>query len=94
MDLVVQKYGGTSVGTTEKIKHIAKNISKKSKLGESIVIVVSAMAGETDRLDKIARKISGIPNEKEYDQVISAGEKISAGLLSIALIEKMLKLSH
>ena len=91
MDLVVQKYGGTSVGTTEKIKHIAKNISKKSKLGKSIVIVVSAMAGETDRLDKIARKISGIPNEKEYDQVISAGEKISAGLLSIALIEKNVK---
>ena len=91
MDLIVQKYGGTSVGTTEKIKHIAKNISKKSKLGKSIVIVVSAMAGETDRLDKIARKISGIPNEKEYDQVISAGEKISAGLLSIALIEKKVK---
>ena len=91
MDLVVQKYGGTSVGTTENIKHIAKNISKKSKLGKSIVIVVSAMAGETDRLDKIARKISGIPNEKEYDQVISAGEKISAGLLSIALIEKNVK---
>ena len=91
MDLVVQKYGGTSVGTTEKIKHIAKNISKKSKLGKSIAIVVSAMAGETDRLDKIARKISGIPNEKEYDQVISAGEKISAGLLSIALIEKNVK---
>jgi|TARA_B100001540_G_scaffold144552_1_gene128231 aspartate kinase len=91
MDLIVQKYGGTSVGTTEKIKHIAKNISKKSKLGKSIVIVVSAMAGETDRLDKIARKISGIPNEKEYDQVISAGEKISAGLLSIALIEKNVK---
>ena len=91
MALIVQKYGGTSVGTTEKIKHIAKNISKKSKLGKSIVIVVSAMAGETDRLDKIARKISGIPNEKEYDQVISAGEKISAGLLSIALIEKNVK---
>ena len=91
MGLIVQKYGGTSVGTTEKIKHIAKNISKKSKLGKSIVIVVSAMAGETDRLDKIARKISGIPNEKEYDQVISAGEKISAGLLSIALIEKNVK---
>ena len=91
MDLIVQKYGGTSVGTTEKIKHIAKNISKKSKLGKSIVIVVSAMAGETDRLDNIARKISGIPNEKEYDQVISAGEKISAGLLSIALIEKNVK---
>ena len=46
MDLVVQKYGGTSVGTTEKIKHIAKNISKKSKLGQSIVIVVSSIAGE------------------------------------------------
>ena len=91
MDLIVQKYGGTSVGTTEKIKLIAKNISKLKKLGKSIVIVVSAMAGETDRLDKITKKIADIPNEKEYDQVISAGEKISSGLLSIALIERKVK---
>ncbi|NSW88488.1 aspartate kinase [bacterium] len=87
MDLIVQKYGGTSVGSTEKIKYIAKNISKLTKKNKSIVVVVSAMAGETDRLDKITKKISKIPNEKEYDQVISSGEKISAGLLSIALLE-------
>ena len=91
MDLIVQKYGGTSVGSTEKIKYIAKNISKLRKENKSIVVVVSAMAGETDRLDKITKKISKIPNEKEYDQVISSGEKISAGLLSIALIEMKTK---
>ena len=91
MDLIVQKYGGTSVGNTNKIKYIAKNIAKQKKKNKSIVVVVSAMAGETDRLDKITRKISKIPNEKEYDQVISSGEKISAGLLSIALIELKIK---
>lgn len=91
MDLVVQKYGGTSVGSIKKINFIAHNISKLRKQKKSVVVVVSAMAGETDRLDKITRRIAKIPDEKEYDQVISSGEKISAGLLSIALIEMNVK---
>ena len=91
MDLVVQKYGGTSVGSIKKINFIAQNISKLRKQKKSVVVVVSAMAGETDRLDKITRRIAKIPDEKEYDQVISSGEKISAGLLSIALIEMNVK---
>lgn len=91
MDLVVQKYGGTSVGSIKKINFIAHNISKLRKQKKSVVVVVSAMAGETDRLDKITRRIAKIPDEKEYDQVISSGEKISAGLLSIALIEMNIK---
>ena len=91
MDLVVQKYGGTSVGSVKKINFIAQNIRKLRKQKKSVVVVVSAMAGETDRLDKITKKISKIPDEKEYDQVISTGEKISAGLLSIALIEMNVK---
>ena len=91
MDLVVQKYGGTSVGSIKKINFIAHNISKLRKQKKSVVVVVSAMAGETDRLDKITKRIAKIPDEKEYDQVISSGEKISAGLLSIALIEMNVK---
>ena len=91
MDLVVQKYGGTSVGSIKKINFIAHNISKLRKQKKSVVVVVSAMAGETDRLDKITRRIAKIPDEKEYDQVISSGEKISAGLLSIALIAMNVK---
>ena len=91
MNLIVQKYGGTSVGNIKKSKNIAKNIASLKKQKKSIIVVVSAMAGETDRLDKITKKISKIPNEKEYDQVISCGEKISAGLLSIALTEMNVK---
>jgi len=84
MNLVVQKYGGTSVGNIKKIKSIARNISTLRKK-KSMVVVVSAMAGETDRLDKLTKDIADIPNEREYDQVISTGEKVSAGLVTIAL---------
>ena len=77
MNLVVQKYGGTSVGNIKKIKSIARNISTLRKK-KSMVVVVSAMAGETDRLDKLTKDIADIPNEREYDQVISTGEKVSA----------------
>lgn len=87
MDLIVQKYGGTSLANAEKIKYIAKNISKLKKQKKSIVVVVSAMAGETDRLYNITKTIAAIPNEKEYDQVMSSGERVSAGLLSMALME-------
>ena len=86
MDLIVQKYGGSSVGAIEKIKSIAKNISTLKKK-KSIVVIVSAMAGETDRLHKLTRDIADIPNGREYDQVISTGEKVSAGLIAIALSE-------
>ena len=87
MDLIVQKYGGTSLANAEKIKYIAQNISKLKKQKKSIVVVVSAMAGETDRLYDITKTIATIPNEKEYDQVMSSGERVSAGLLSMALME-------
>ena len=83
MKIIVQKYGGTSVGSIEKIKQIATNIKKLKKL--QIVVVVSAMAGETDRLVGIINSLSKIPNEREYDQIISTGERVSAGLLALAL---------
>ena len=83
MKIIVQKYGGTSVGSIEKIKQIATNIKKLKKL--QIVVVVSAMAGETDRLVGLINSLSKIPNEREYDQIISTGERVSAGLLALAL---------
>ena len=87
MDLVVQKYGGTSVANVKKIKDIARNISTLRKKKKSVVVVVSAMAGETDRLHGLTRNIANVPNEREYDQVVSTGEKVSAGLVAIALSE-------
>ena len=84
MDLVVQKYGGTSVANVKKIKDIARNISTLRKKKKSVVVVVSAMAGETDRLHGLTRNIANVPNEREYDQVVSTGEKVSAGLVAIA----------
>ena len=87
MDLIVQKYGGTSVGNIKKIKNVARNIQKLRKKKKSLVVVVSAMAGQTDKLHSLTKDISKIPNEREYDQVISTGEKVSAGLITIALLE-------
>ena len=87
MDLVVQKYGGTSVANTKKIKNIARNIQKLRKRKKSLVVVVSAMAGETDKLHNLTKDISKIPNDRECDQIISTGEKVSAGLVTMALLE-------
>jgi len=87
MKIVVQKYGGTSVSDIKKIKKIALNIKKLKKTGVSIVLVLSAMAGETDRLIKLINSVSDVPNEREYDQIISTGEKISSSLLVMALNE-------
>lgn len=91
MDIIVQKYGGTSVANIRKIKSIAKNVSKLKKKNKSIVIVVSAMAGETDRLHNLTEKISKIPNEREYDEIVSSGEKVSAGLVAMALMDLKVK---
>jgi aspartate kinase len=83
--LIVQKYGGTSVGTLERIEHVADRIVKIQKTGADIVVVVSAMAGETDKLLKMARSISKSPARREMDLLLSSGERISAALLTIAL---------
>jgi aspartate kinase len=83
--LIVQKYGGTSVGTLERIEMVADRIVKIRKTGADIVVVVSAMAGETDKLLKMARSLSKKPARREIDLLLSSGERISAALLTIAL---------
>lgn len=83
--LIVQKYGGTSVGTIDRIQHVAQRIARLRKTGTQVVVVVSAMAGETDKLVKMAREISGSPARREMDLLLSSGERISAALLTMAL---------
>ncbi|MGA6993309.1 MAG: aspartate kinase [Candidatus Deferrimicrobiaceae bacterium] len=87
MALIVQKYGGTSVGTVEKIKNVARRVAKTQDQGNDVVVVVSAMAGETNRLLGLAQQLAEMPNERELDVVASTGEQVTIGLLSIALIE-------
>ncbi|UCD11679.1 MAG: aspartate kinase [Nitrospinaceae bacterium] len=83
--LIVQKYGGTSVGTTERIKNVAQRIAEVQRTGKDVMVVVSAMAGETDKLLAMAREFSDHPQHREIDLLLSSGERISAALLTIAL---------
>lgn len=85
MALVVQKYGGTSVATIDKIRHVAKKVVETKEAGNDLVVVVSAMAGETDRLIELARQVVDKPDEREYDVMVSTGEQVSIALLSIAI---------
>ncbi len=88
MALIVQKYGGTSVGSIEKIEGVAEKVIATHKQGHDVVVVVSAMSGETNRLIDLARQISEIPNPREYDVLVSTGEQVTIALLSMA-IEKL-----
>lgn len=85
MALIVQKYGGTSVGDLERIKNVAKRVISTKNEGHQVVVVVSAMAGETDKLIQMAKKITPSPDERELDVLISTGEQVSIALLAIAL---------
>lgn len=85
MALVVQKYGGTSVGDVERINNVAKRVIRTRTQGHHVVVVVSAMAGETDRLLRLAHQITKTPNERELDVLVSTGEQVSIALLAIAL---------
>lgn len=85
MGLVVQKYGGTSVGSVERIKAVAERVSKRRHSGSDLVVVVSAMAGETNRLFKLASELSDSPNPRETDVLVATGEQVSAALLAIRL---------
>ncbi len=84
-NLIVQKYGGTSLGTLEKIRGVAKRIKKSRDAGKDVLVVVSAMAGETDKLLAMAHELSDLPERREIDLLLSSGERISSALLSIAL---------
>ena len=91
MTLIVQKYGGTSVGSIERIKNVARRIAKFQSLGHQLVVVVSAMSGETNRLLALAKETQNNPNPRELDVMVSTGEQVSIALLSMALIEMGVK---
>ena len=87
MALIVQKYGGTSVGSIERIKIVAQHIKETAEKGNKVVAIVSAMAGETDKLIKMAKELSKRPSEREMDLLLSSGERISSALVAIRLNE-------
>ena len=91
MALIVQKYGGTSVGNIERIKSVAQRVARFKAQGHQIVVVVSAMSGETDRLIHLAKQIQAHPDPREFDVMVSTGEQVSIALLSMALIDLGLK---
>ena len=87
MALIVQKFGGTSVGSTEKIKAVAQRVIKNHKLGNRMVVVLSAMSGETDRLTGLANDIQRIPDTREMDMLLATGEQVTVALFTMAVKE-------
>ncbi|MEN9775589.1 MAG: aspartate kinase [Pseudomonadota bacterium] len=85
MALIVHKYGGTSMGSVERIKNVAQRVAKWHRAGHQMVVVPSAMAGETNRLIALAREIQAQPDPRELDMLASTGEQVSVGLLAMAL---------
>ncbi len=85
MALIVQKYGGTSVGNTDRIKNVAARVAKYHARGDKIVVVVSAMSGVTDNLIKLSKEIMLLPNEREMDMLLATGEQTTIALTAIAL---------
>ena len=85
--LIVHKYGGTSVGSLDRIENVAKRVARARSEGNSIVVVVSAMSGETNKLIEYAKHFSKTPAKREMDMLLSSGERVTAALLSIALQE-------
>jgi aspartate kinase len=83
--LVVQKYGGTSVGSVERIKNVARKVVAAKQAGHDLIVVVSAMAGETNRLVELAQQISDAPDERERDVLLASGEQVSTALLALAI---------
>src|SRR5437763_6371162 len=91
MALIVQKFGGTSVGSIERIRNVARRVAKWRAAGHDLVVVPSAMAGETNRLIALAREIQAHPDPRELDVVATTGEQVTIGLLSMALLEQGVK---
>ncbi|MBZ0131106.1 MAG: aspartate kinase [Rhodocyclaceae bacterium] len=87
MALIVQKYGGTSVGTPERIKNVARRVASWQAKGHQVVVVVSAMSGETNRLIALAKEVQANPSPRELDVIASTGEQVTIGLLSMALMD-------
>ncbi len=91
MGLIVQKYGGTSVADTERIKSAAERIVSKVREGDKVIVVVSAMAGETDKFVNFAHEITDTPDEREMDLLLSSGERITSALMAMAIQKSGLK---
>jgi aspartate kinase len=89
--LFVQKYGGTSVGSTERIKNVARRAAKFCAAGHELIVVVSAMSGETNRLITLAKEIQANPDPRELDVMVSTGEQVTVALLAMALMELNIK---
>ncbi|MBK8065571.1 MAG: aspartate kinase [Betaproteobacteria bacterium] len=85
MALIVQKYGGTSVGSVERIKNVARRVAKWQAAGHDVVVVVSAMSGETNRLLGMAKELQPIPDPRELDQLAATGEQVTIGLMAMAI---------
>ena len=88
MALIVQKYGGTSVGTIEKIGHVADKVAARAKSGDQVVVAVSAMSGETNRLLTLANEMSAKSHARELDVIVSTGEQVTIALLTMALLDR------
>jgi aspartate kinase len=88
MALIVQKYGGTSVGSIEKIGNVADKVAARAKSGDKVVVAVSAMSGETNRLIGLANEMSDQPHPREMDVIVSTGEQVTIALLSMALMDR------
>ncbi len=91
MGLIVQKYGGTSVGSPERIKNVARRVARWQSAGHQVVVVVSAMSGETNRLIALAKEIQTHPDPRELDVMLATGEQVTIALLSMALMDLGLK---
>jgi len=87
MALIVQKFGGTSVGSVERIRNVARRVAKWKRAGHDVVVVPSAMSGETNRLIALAKELQAQPDARELDVVASTGEQVTIGLLTMALLE-------
>ncbi|MED5555316.1 MAG: aspartate kinase [Pseudomonadota bacterium] len=85
MALHIHKYGGTSVGSLDRIRAVAQNVVKQREAGDDVIVVVSAMAGETNRLESLGQELSNKPKNREMDVLLSAGEQVSAALTAMAL---------
>ncbi|HYN55171.1 MAG TPA: aspartate kinase [Methylotenera sp.] len=91
MALIVQKYGGTSVANPERIRNVARRVARYKAMGHQIVVVVSAMSGETNRLITLAKELMSDPDPRELDAIISTGEQVTIGMTALALIELGIK---
>lgn len=91
MALIVQKYGGTSVANPERIRNVARRVARYKAMGHQVVVVVSAMSGETNRLIGLARELMEDPDPRELDTIVSTGEQVTIGMTALALIELGIK---